>query len=171
LLELPEWKQLNSLKRDVRDSQTIVVGTPLNNVAKSRNNGERVTTEYQFKIKQVLKGTVLQDEIIKISVPGGLVRLNNGEFLEVRAVGFEKLVNKKRYLLMLNPETQNEQVWKTLRGTQGIYELPKRIRPEVNQPPMEREVRHFGKDRNLRGNQNNSLTVSEFIRQIKLLAR
>jgi hypothetical protein len=106
----------------VGESAAVLVGTPQTNISKLTADGTNITLDYQVKVEYVYKGTLRESEIITISLPGGMVKFEDGSTAEVRTPGFGKMQDGKTYALFLARNANNAFV--PVDGPQGIFEIP-----------------------------------------------
>lgn len=107
-----------------KNSAVVVIGTPLSSVCRLTPDGEQITTEYQINIKEVIKGNVLPDEKVNLSLPGGTVVFEDGTSAEIRTPDFERLENGKTYILFLSRKKGAADSFVATGGAQGLFELP-----------------------------------------------
>ncbi|MCA1623244.1 MAG: hypothetical protein LC768_15020 [Acidobacteria bacterium] len=123
-LDDPEWRQNVPLQALASESTVIAVGKPLRNACHPSQNGQQVTTDYEVRLEEVIKGNLQPNSLISVSMPGGMVRESNGDLLEVRARHVRKMRNGRTYVLFLKKAIGKEGILTTMRGSQGIYEIP-----------------------------------------------
>lgn len=124
-LEEPEWRQDIPLRAKVAQSKVVAIGTPLRNVCRWTRDGNQVTTDYEIRIQEVIKGDVRPNTVISVSMPGGLVTEPDRTLLDVRAKFLRKMENGKKYILFLKTAPANDNSpFTTVRGSQGLYEIP-----------------------------------------------
>lgn len=99
----PDTRIMYTLPQLVEASTLVVIGTPERNHCGITPDGHTITTDYDFKIEQVFKGTVSVGDHIRVGLPGGRVQFEDGTVAEVRTPGFQKMVNGNRYVLFLEP--------------------------------------------------------------------
>lgn len=124
LLDEPEWRESVSLEVLGRESKAIVIGKALRNVSRQSANGQEITTDYEVRIQEAIKGDLQPNATITVSMPGGLVRKADGSLHEVRTPRVRKMQNGKTYALFLKAKNPNDDLFTPLRGSQGIYEIP-----------------------------------------------
>lgn len=122
-LDEAEWHQDVPLPALVRESRIIAIGIPTRNVGRLTQNGQSVITDYEFRIQQVIKGNMQPNSTISVIMPGGMARENTGNLIQAQSLGVRKMQNQKRYLVFLK-NSGDQEVYETLRGSQGIYEIP-----------------------------------------------
>jgi hypothetical protein len=143
----------------VSESRLIVVGVPQRNSCHQSQNGH-ITTDYQIQIQEVLKGTAQPNTIIPVQMPGGLITESNGNLLEARTRQIRKMQNGKKYIIFLKNAPGGGDTFATLRGSQGLYEIP----------PNGTRVIHLGRSF-LLPPANDGEIVSVLLDQIRSLAR
>jgi len=111
-----------SLSALVGESATVLIGTPQTNISKLTADGTNITLDYQVKVEYVYKGNVREGDIVTISLPGGMVKFEDGSTAEVRTPGFRKMQDGKTYALFLAKKANNGFV--PIGGPQGIFEIP-----------------------------------------------
>ena len=111
-----------SLSALVGESATVLIGTPQTNISKLTADGTNITLDYQVKVEYVYKGNLREGDIVTISLPGGMVKFEDGTTAEVRTPGFRKMQDGKTYALFLATKAKNAFV--PVGGPQGIFEIP-----------------------------------------------
>lgn len=111
-----------SLSALVGESAAVLIGTPQTNISKLTADGTNITLDYQIKVEYVYKGNLRESDIITISLPGGMVKFEDGSTAEVRTPGFRKIQDGKTYALFLATKANNAFV--PIGGPQGIFEIP-----------------------------------------------
>lgn len=106
----------------VGESAAVLIGTPQTNISKLTADGTNITLDYQVKVEYVYKGNLRESDIVTISLPGGMVKFEDGSTAEVRTPGFRKMQDGKTYALFLAAKGTNAFV--PLGGPQGIFEIP-----------------------------------------------
>lgn len=111
-----------SLSALVGESAAVLIGTPQTNMSRLTADGTNITLDYKVKVEYVYKGSLRENDIITISLPGGMVKFEDGSTAEVRTPGFRKMQDGKTYALFLAAKANNAFV--TTGGPQGIFEIP-----------------------------------------------
>jgi hypothetical protein len=106
----------------VGESTAVLIGTPQTNISKLTADGTSITLDYQVKVEYVYKGNLREGDIVTISLPGGMVKFEDGSTAEVRTPGFKKMQDGKTYALFLATKANNAFV--PIGGPQGIFEIP-----------------------------------------------
>ena len=132
---------------------------PVSNACHLSQNGQ-VTTDYQVRIQEVIKGNAQPNDLISVSMPGGLVTESNGTLLEARARRIRKMLNLKKYVLFLKNAPGAGNALTPIRGSQGLYEIP----------PNGTRLIHLGWSFGIRPADDGPEIVS-FLQQIRDLAR
>lgn len=158
-LDEEEWRQNVSLQTLAKESRLIAVAQPIRNVCRLSPNG-KVTTDYEVKLQEVIKGDFQPDSLVSVSMPGGLIRDENGELLEVRAGRVRKMLNGKIYVLFLKKAGGPNNEFTPVRGSQGIYEIPRNGS----------RVIHLGRSWELPPSDDGEL-VSVFLQKVRLWGR
>lgn len=155
--EEPEWRINVPVQALVNESRIIAVGVPLRNQCRQAQNGQ-VTTDYQVRLQEVIKGNVQPEAVISVKMPGGLVTEADGTLLEARARRVRKMQNGKTYILFVKNAPGQGDSYTPLRGSQGLYEIP------LNG----NRVIHLGRSFDLPPANDGEL-VSVFLQQIRAL--
>jgi hypothetical protein len=79
----------------VGESAAVLVGTPQTNISRLKTDGTNITLDYQVKVEYVYKGNLQESDIVTISLPGGMVKFEDGSTAEVRTPGFRKMQDGK----------------------------------------------------------------------------
>lgn len=124
LLDEPEWRESVSLQVLGRESDAIIIGKPIRGVSKQSANGQQVTTDYDVRIQESIRGDFQPNATITVSLPGGLIRQADGTLLEVRTPRVRKMTPGKIYALFLKARNPHDNLFMPLRGSQSIYEIP-----------------------------------------------
>ena len=106
----------------VGESAAVLIGTPQTNISKLTADGTNITLDYQVKVEYVYKGNLRESDIVTISLPGGMVKFEDGSTAEVRTPGFRKMQDGKTYALFLATKANNAFV--PIGGPQAIFEIP-----------------------------------------------
>ena len=118
-LEPGRYANLSAL---VGESTAVLIGTPQTNISKLTADGTSITLDYQVKVEYVYKGNLRESDIVTISLPGGMVKFEDGSTAEVRTPGFRKMQDGKTYALFL--ATKGNNAFVPIGGPQGIFEIP-----------------------------------------------
>jgi len=124
-LDEPEWRQNIPLTALASESKVIAIGVPIRNGCHRSQDGYQVTTDYEVRLQEVIKGDFQSGSVISLSMPGGLVTEPDRSLLEVRARRVRKMRNGNTYVLFLKkaPAGANTEL-APVRGSQGLYEIP-----------------------------------------------
>lgn len=106
----------------VGQSTAVLIGTPQTNISKLTADGTSITLDYKVKVEYVYKGNLREGDTVTISLPGGMVKFEDGSTAEVRTPGFKKMQDGKTYALFLATNANNAFV--PIGGPQGIFEIP-----------------------------------------------
>lgn len=106
----------------VGESTAVLIGTPQTNISKLTADDTNITLDYQVKVEYVYKGNLREGDIVTISLPGGMVKFEDGSTAEVRTPGFRKMQDGKTYALFL--ATKANSAFVPVGGPQGIFEIP-----------------------------------------------
>lgn len=123
-LDEPQWRINVPLKTLASESNLIAIGRPILNRYRQSPDGQ-VMTVYQVRLQEIITGNRTAGTTIVVTMPGGLVRERNGGWLRVRTRRLRKMENGKLYVLFLKDGGREPRVMTTVRGSQGIYELPR----------------------------------------------
>jgi hypothetical protein len=119
----PEWRQGLSLSEMMQRSSLVIVGDALSGTSRLSQNGQTITTDYQIRVRETIKGSLAPRSIVSVSLPGGMIKKPDGTLFEIRARKFRYMVRNKVYVLFLKEVPSSEGVFTAVRGPQGIYEL------------------------------------------------
>jgi len=160
-LDDPEWRQNIPLTALASQSRIIAIGVPLRNSCNRSQDGNQVTTDYEVRIQEAIKGDVTPDSVISVSMPGGLVTEADRSLLEVRARPVRKMQNGRTYVLFLkNAHPNGNAPFTTVRGSQGLYEIPQNGS----------RVIHLGRSPLLPPAEDGE-EISVFLQSVRLMAR
>jgi hypothetical protein len=120
----PNWDWTNfDLETLTKNSVAIVIGIPEHGKAQLSSTGDMITTDYDVRVQEVIKGTLSLDTLIKVSLPGGKVDFDDGTSAEIQTPGFDPMVIAKKYVLFLYPNRNGSNILLTTGGPQGLFEL------------------------------------------------
>ena len=100
-----------------------MTGDTIRNFCRWSESGHQITTDYQVKVKEVIKGNVNVDSVITVRMPGGLMMERDGSILNVRAQRIRNMLNGKRYVMFLKNAAGSGDAMMPLRGSQGLFEV------------------------------------------------
>lgn len=104
-------------------SAAIVVGVPIRNRCRLTPNGRLITTDYEVKVKEVFKGSGLdQSSGITVKLPGGKVMFPDRTTAEVVTPESSRMVHGRTYVMFLMKE-QGEDGYYVVGGPSGLLEL------------------------------------------------
>lgn len=115
---------LFTIEKLTKNSEAVIVGMPSNNRCKLSKDGQLITTDYDVVVQEVLKGNIQQGSTIKVSLPGGKVKFEDGTTGEIETPNFMKMVNGRTYALYLNESRSESSIYELTAGPQGLLELP-----------------------------------------------
>ena len=141
----------------VGDSNAVIIGTPQTNKSKLTADGTNITLDYQVKVEYVYKGNLRENDTVSISLPGGMVKFEDGSTAEVRTQGFRKMQNGKTYALFLTMKDNSAFV--PLGGPQGIFEIPT--------TSVTREVKSHTMVPNDPMSKYNGMNVKDFFKELR----
>jgi hypothetical protein len=104
-------------------STVVVVGTALENHCRLSADEEHITTDYQVRADEVLKGDVQPGSTITVSTPGGMKLFLDKTSAVIRVPEFRRPINGRTYLLFLSPSPSVD-IFSLTAGPQGAFELP-----------------------------------------------
>ncbi len=122
-LDDPEWRENIPLQGLVSQSRVIAVGEAVRNACRRSQNEHQITTDYEVRLIEVIKGNVEANSVISVKMPGGVVMERNGSLLNVRPRGVTKMQNGKMYVLFLKNAPGGNDSLTPLGGSQGLYEV------------------------------------------------
>ena len=137
------------------DSTAVIIGTPQTNMSRLTPDGMNITLDYRVKVEYVYKGALREGDLVTVSLPGGMVKFDDGSTAEVRTPGFRKMQDGKTYALFLTPKGGGAFV--PTGGAQGVFGIPTnsltravQVHPLVPNDPMfkyhEADVKDFLKE-------------------------
>lgn len=118
-----DWGLFN-IEKLTKNSEAVIVGVPAKNRCKLSTDGQIITTDYDVFVQEVLKGNIQQGSTIKVSLPGGKVKFEDGTTAEIETPNFMKMVNGRTYALYLNESRSENGIYELTAGPQGLLELP-----------------------------------------------
>lgn len=161
VIDNPLWHRPMNVRDLAARSHIIVKGIPTSNLCK--HDGEEIVTEYQVTIEEVFKGNLVTGSTITVRLPGGVAGFENGgAAVELRPLGFKRMINHSVYVLFLNQPPNSSDILTPINGPQGLFELlPNGLR-----------VRHYGRPMNLPPqNQTEGQTAAEFLAELRQVIR
>lgn len=107
-----------------RASAVVFVGTVSTNRCRLSLDERHIATNYFVEVEEVLKGELMIAQIVRVSVPGGLIIFPDKSVAVTRVQNFpyRKMQNGKRYVLFLTGDTEGDYFALT-GGPQGVFEL------------------------------------------------
>lgn len=121
----PHWDWgLFNIEKLTKNSEAVIVGVPAKNRCKLSTDGQLIITDYDVVVQEVLKGNIQQGSTIKVSLPGGKVKFEDGTTAEIETPNFMKMVNGRTYALYLNEDKTRSGIYELTAGPQGLLELP-----------------------------------------------
>lgn len=115
------------IKEDVdsltKNSLAVIVGEPVASTSRLSSNDELITTQYQMKIREVLKGDLVEGRVVKVNVMGGRVTFEDGTSAEIKTLDMEPIERGKSYVLFLKEEKNDSGIFGLTSGGQGLFEL------------------------------------------------
>lgn len=129
-----------------KNSGNIVVGIPIYHVCQLSSNGELITTEYQIKIEQSLKGPLAAGALVNVSLLGGKVVFEDGTSAEIKTPNLEGMENGRTYILFLSPRIGDTGAFNLTGAGQGLFELSqdKAVKPHGH--PVDTVQKHKNQD-------------------------
>ncbi len=106
-----------------KNSVAVIVGVPLTSTSQLSNNNELITTQYEVKIREVIKGDVIEGQVVKVNVVGGKVTFEDGTSAEIKTIDMEPMEQGNAYILFLKDEKDNPRVFGLTGGGQGLFGL------------------------------------------------
>lgn len=103
------------------DSTAVIIGTPQTNSSRLTPDGMSITLDYRVKVEYVYKGALREGDLVTVSLPGGMVKFDDGSTAEVRTSGFRKMQDGKTYALFLTPKGG---AFVPTGGAQGVFGIP-----------------------------------------------
>ncbi len=142
-LDSPDWRSPVSLETLVSESKLIAIGHIQKNISTSKQEWPWMTTDYQVKIQQVIKGDAPTDPVITVLMPGGMITDSDGVLFSAVTPPVTMMMNQRYYIIFLKPSEWSPTGYSPVRGSQGIFEIPQNGNPRVISyakiPPSEGE--------------------------------
>ena len=88
-------------------------------------DGLWITTDYDVRLTEIIKGSSIAGSTISVKMPGGWVTELDGVILDARARRVRKMENGKTYIMFLRNTSDSDSAFMPLRGSQGLYEIPR----------------------------------------------
>lgn len=109
----------------VEHSAGVIVGTPVKASSQLGSSGTLITTTYQVKVQQTLKGSLAPGETVNVVLPGGKVVFEDGTSAEMKTPDLGQMEGGKRYVLFLSPRQDAPGDFGLTGVGQGLFELSK----------------------------------------------
>lgn len=122
-LDHPEWRVNLPLPALVNQSAIIAIGEPIRNACRQSQTGD-VTTDYEVRVHEVIKGPASPEMVISVKMPGGIVTQSDGTVLEARSRFVRRMQDGKRYVMFLERSRHGNESYAPIRGSQGLFEIP-----------------------------------------------
>lgn len=87
---------------------------------------ETIVTDYGFQVLDVYKGDVklkLTTRDITVRIPGGGIQFDDGTSAEIRVYGFARPANQEEFVLFLNQDRSQGNVYALAFGRQGMFQI------------------------------------------------
>ena len=94
------YVQQNSLGDVLQETIVVVRGSVLKNASRLNPHGNTIRTDYEFAIESVVYGKVEKGQIT-VSLPGGMVRYEDGSVVEHMVPEYRRMVNGSAMILFL----------------------------------------------------------------------
>ena len=118
-----DWASFD-LETLIKSSAAVVIGIPEKSKGRLNSNGEMILTQFDVRIKEVIKGAPLgENSVVKVALVGGKVDFDDGTSAELRTHDFEPMVEGRKYLLFLYGNRIDSDVYLLTGGPQGLFEL------------------------------------------------
>lgn len=121
----PHWDfGLIDVEMLAKNSAAVVLGVPTKIIGgRLTSSGQRIVTDYEFKVKEVFKGSVSKGDAVTVSLPGGSVTFGDGTTAELKPREFEPMKLGVTYTLFLSESDNNSGVYDLSGGPQGLVEI------------------------------------------------
>jgi hypothetical protein len=116
---VPNYENIQSL---TRDSEVIVVGTPLSSSTILRQPQEiQIITKYRINVSRVIKGDIKNKREIMVNVAGGRIQFEDGTIAEMKMPdGWKTPQIGKNYTFFL---MERKKDYALVGGPQGLFEI------------------------------------------------
>ena len=120
----PTWDWANfDLEALTKNSTDVVVGEAGASKAQLNRDGDVLTTQYEIRVLEPIKGNFRQGNTIEVAMLGGFIEFEDRTSVEVQTPGFDRMVKGKKYLLFLTTNKNGSAVLLPTGGPQGIFEI------------------------------------------------
>lgn len=106
-----------------RHSNAIVIGRAVNHRERLTNDGNSVTTDVSVVVQEVAKGNLRQGNVVRVSLPGGAHRFEDGVTAVLYADNYRPVRNGKTYVFFLDRRGPVSRGYELTGGIQGLFEL------------------------------------------------
>jgi hypothetical protein len=118
-----DWASFD-LETLTKSSAAVVIGIPESSKGRLNSNGETILTQFDVRIKEMIKGAPLaENSVVKVALLGGRVDFDDGTSAELRTPDFEPMLEGRKYLLFLYGNRMDIDVYLLTGGPQGLFEL------------------------------------------------
>ena len=147
----PYWDWANfDLVTLTKTSAAVIVGIPEKSKGRLNSNGETILTQFDVRVKEVIKGAPLaENSVVKVALVGGKVDFDDGTSAELRPLDFEPMLEGRKYLLFLYGNRIDSDVYLLTGGPQGLFELKGRAGIKAHARPNDpavKEVQNLSED-------------------------
>lgn len=147
----PNWDWASfDLETLTKSSAAVVIGIPENSRGQLESGGETIVTQFDVRIKEVIKGAPLaENSVVRVALLGGKVDFEDGTSAELRTPDSEPMLAGRKYLLFLYANRNGSDVYLLTGGPQGLFELkgPAGIKAHARpNDPAAKEVQNLGED-------------------------
>lgn len=121
----PYWDWASfKLETLTKSSAAVIIGIPEKGRGQLESNGETIVTQFDVRVKEVIKGAPLaENSVVKVALLGGRVDFEDGTSAELRPLDFEPMHEGRKYLLFLYANRNGSDVYLLTGGPQGLFEL------------------------------------------------
>lgn len=105
------------------DAVVVVLGRDVG--GRLTPDGDRIITNYEVEVQEVIKGKPL-GRYITVSMPGGRVQFEDGTGAELKAIDFESVKAGQTYTFFLSEGSAGRSTFVLTAGPRGVLETPHR---------------------------------------------
>jgi hypothetical protein len=146
----PNWDWASfDLETLTKNSAAVVIGVPESSKGQLNSNGEMIMTQFEVRVKETIKGTLAENSVVKVALPGGKVEFDDGTSAELVTPKFERMIEGRKYLLFLYTDSNGSDVYLLTGGPQGLFELKGQAGIKAlarSSDPVVKEVQNLNED-------------------------
>ena len=143
-----DWASFD-LETLTKNSAAVVIGIPEKSKGQLDSNGQMIVTQFDVRVKGVMKGALAENSVVKVALLGGRVDSEEGTSAELQTPESEPMLEGRKYLMFLYANRNGSDVYLLTGGPQGLFELKGQAGIKAHARPNDpavREVQNLSED-------------------------